>query len=178
MYGVISVHYTRNPKRGRTMFLLSIKAGLRAKEIAGLTWSMVTDAVGAVTDALTLPDDATKGKSGRTVYMHPDLKEALETLHAVSPDPRPDWPVLYSMRNQGLSDRAVALWFLRLYRDLGMEGCSSHFGRRTFITRGSCPVIISAPPGLGSGATHESTRYDPSTPKPLLGSDDEHRYRL
>ena len=30
------------------MFLLSMKAGLRAKEMASLTWAMVTDAAGQV----------------------------------------------------------------------------------------------------------------------------------
>ena len=35
---------TRHPERDRVTFLLSLKAGLRAKEIASLQWSMVTDA--------------------------------------------------------------------------------------------------------------------------------------
>jgi len=39
---------TRYPLRDTAMFLLSVKAGLRAKEIAALTWSMVTDAEGQV----------------------------------------------------------------------------------------------------------------------------------
>ncbi len=34
---------SRYPERNRAMFLLSVKAGLRAKEIAALEWSMVTD---------------------------------------------------------------------------------------------------------------------------------------
>ena len=37
---------TRYPTRNLAIFLLSIKAGLRAKEIASLTWDMVTDAEG------------------------------------------------------------------------------------------------------------------------------------
>jgi integrase len=37
---------TRYPARDRVMFLLSMKAGLRAKEMASLTWAMVTDAAG------------------------------------------------------------------------------------------------------------------------------------
>lgn len=134
------LRYTRNPDRDRALFLLSIKAGLRAKEIAALTWGMVTDATSAVADAMALPDTASKGKSGRTVYLHPDLKEALEMLHTVSPDRRPDWPVIYSMRNKGLSAHGVQQWFARLYDTLGMDGCSSHSGRRTFITRAAKEV--------------------------------------
>lgn len=126
---------TRNPERDRAMFLLSIKAGLRVGEIANLTWSMVTDATGNVGEAIELPNIASKGKSGRTVYMHPDLKDALEHLHQVSPRTDADWLVIYSMRNKDMSPASAREWFLRLYRNLGMEGCSSHSGRRTFITR-------------------------------------------
>ena len=40
---LLHLEQTRNPVRNRLIFLLSIKAGLRAKEIAELTWRMVTD---------------------------------------------------------------------------------------------------------------------------------------
>ena len=45
---------TRYPARNLAIFLLSIKAGLRAKEIASLTWDMVTDAEGNLGSALHL----------------------------------------------------------------------------------------------------------------------------
>jgi hypothetical protein len=45
---------TRHPTRDRTLFLLSIKAGLRAKEISSLTWDMVTHADGQVGDSIAL----------------------------------------------------------------------------------------------------------------------------
>ena len=44
----------RYPERDRVMVLLSVKGGLRAKEIAMVTWGMVTDAEGNVGDALHL----------------------------------------------------------------------------------------------------------------------------
>jgi integrase/recombinase XerD len=44
---------TRYPDRDRVIFLLSLKAGMRAKEVAALTWSMVTDADGQVGDTIT-----------------------------------------------------------------------------------------------------------------------------
>jgi integrase len=30
---------------------------------------------------------------------------------------------------------SIVIWFSRRYSELGLEGCSSHSGRRTFITR-------------------------------------------
>src|SRR5712692_895407 len=64
---------TRYPARDRVLFLLSIKAGLRAKEIASLTWAMVTDAAGQVAETIHLENRASKGKTGgRTIPMHPD----------------------------------------------------------------------------------------------------------
>jgi integrase/recombinase XerD len=126
----------RYPARDRTMFLLSLKAGLRAKEIASVTWGMVTDAEGEIADVIALENRAAKGKSGRVIPMHPDLKTVLIALHRErGKRVRPDLPVIYSERDRGLSPAAVAVWFHRLYSSLGMIGCSSHSGRRTFITR-------------------------------------------
>ncbi len=128
---------TRYPARDRVMFLLSLKAGLRAKEIASLTWAMVTDAEGQVDDALHLINQASKGKGGgRTIPLHRGLRDALQALHAAQEEvPLPHRPVLCSERGGRLSAATVQAWFQRLYTTLGLTGCSSHSGRRTFITR-------------------------------------------
>src|SRR6266853_806848 len=128
---------TRYPLRDRVMFLLSLKAGLRAKELASLIWAMVTDAAGQVTEVMHVPNRASKGKTGgRTIPLHPDLQAALVTLQATRGDmAAPDRPLLFSERGGGLSPATVRLWFHRLYTSLKMDGCSSHSGRRTFITR-------------------------------------------
>jgi integrase/recombinase XerD len=55
---------TRYPARDRVMFLLSMKAGLRAKAMASLTWAMVTDAQGQVAEVLHVPNRASKGNTG------------------------------------------------------------------------------------------------------------------
>src|SRR6266436_7775975 len=68
---------TRYPTRDRVLFLLSMKAGLRAKEIASLTWAMVTDAEGQIAEAIQLQNRASKGTTGgRTIPMHPDVHMA------------------------------------------------------------------------------------------------------
>ena len=54
----------RYPLRDRVMFILSMKAGMRAMEIASITWGMVTDAEGEIADVIALENRASKGKGG------------------------------------------------------------------------------------------------------------------
>jgi len=72
------------PARDRVMILLSVKAGLRAYEIAGLEWSMVLDARGKVGDILAIHDAIAKKRGGRRIPMHRDLRSALRRLLRIS----------------------------------------------------------------------------------------------
>ena len=113
------------------IFLLSIKAGLRAKEIASLTWDMVTDAEGNLGSALHLRDEASKGSSGRVIPLNKDLTSALQKLH----DERDSSAyVITTERAERTSAAAIVNLFAQWYRMTGLKGCSSHSGRRTFIT--------------------------------------------
>lgn len=129
----------RYPERDRVMVQLSHKAGMRAIEIAAVTWSMLVDATGELGDAIHLPNVASKGgrdgKGGRSIPMHPDLRSALEQLRATLTTWSPDDRVIHSERGRGMGARAIAVWFFRIYSAIGFEGASSHSGRRTFITR-------------------------------------------
>ncbi|HVB78977.1 MAG TPA: site-specific integrase [Candidatus Binataceae bacterium] len=128
-----SVDNHRYPARGRAIILLSAKAGLRAGEIAKLTWPMVLDSQGRISGFIELHDAAAKKRSGRTIPLHPQLKRAFQLLHKV--DGRPvDGPLIRSERGRALRAGSVVNWFARLYLDLGYQGCSSHSGRRTFVT--------------------------------------------
>src|SRR6516164_465869 len=125
----------RYPERDRVMIMLSVRAGLRAKEIAMATWAMVTDAEGKVGDALHLSNGASKGKKGgRTVPLNKELRSALVALKATRNVEAGD-RIIHSERDLGMSAGAVQVWFHRLYKELGFEGGSSHSGRRTFVTR-------------------------------------------
>ena len=69
------------------------------------------------------------------------LRAALVALHHLRGDEiYPDRPVIGSERGGHLTASSVTKWFFHLYRDLGMTGCSSHSGRRTFITRAARKV--------------------------------------
>jgi integrase/recombinase XerD len=63
-----------------------------------------------------------------------ELKQKLISLHTASGKPR-GGPVICSQRGGHMRPRSVVNWFRSAYHDLGLDGCSSHSGRRTFITR-------------------------------------------
>jgi integrase/recombinase XerD len=125
----------RNATRDRAMLLLSIKAGLRAGEIAALTWRMVLDAQGEVARFIELHDIAAKKGSGRTVPMHPLLRNTLLRLRRYAAAAGATDPVIRSERGKPLRASSVVNWFAAIYRAAGLDGCSSHSGRRTFITK-------------------------------------------
>ncbi len=127
-------HHTQHPLRNRVMLLLSHKAGLRAKEISALQWTMVIDGKGNILDVLERPDSATKGNSGRTIPLHRELHAALTLLNCRQ-QPQVKDPIIQSSRNGPMTPASVVSWFWYLYRRLGFYRCSSHSGRRTFITK-------------------------------------------
>ena len=118
------------PPRNRVVVLLSFKAGLRAKEIACLTWGMLTDTEGNLGDAIALSNGATKGKSGRVIPLHSDLKDALVTLHEVEMGKGRVAPDAFVVTlKKGSSDavtrsNSVQFLFKDWYSKLGFKGSS------------------------------------------------------
>jgi integrase/recombinase XerD len=123
---------TRYPERNRLIFLLSAKAGLRAKEVARLTWYMTNDSQGNIAHVISLQDVASKGRSGRHVPLNDEVREALIAYRQTVPHAGPH--VICTERSLETSAQAIVNMFQRWYRHLGFVGCSSHSGRRTFIT--------------------------------------------
>jgi integrase/recombinase XerD len=123
---------TRHPLRNRAIVLLSTKAGLRAGEIANLTWPMVTDPTGDIGTIIALEDRVAKKKSGRVIPLHSALRDALVTLRNTTGG---DGPVIRSERGTAMTPPSIVNWFTIAYRAIGVTGCSSHSGRRTFVTR-------------------------------------------
>jgi len=63
-----------------------------------------------------------------------DLKNALTALHAAQHRGGPSRFVVTTERATATSPQAIVNLFARWFRALGCYGCSSHSGRRTFIT--------------------------------------------
>ena len=123
---------TRHPLRNRVIVLLAAKAGLRAVEIANLTWDMVLDPTGDVGSVIELRDAAAKNGSGRLIPAHPDLRQALAAHRRLSTG---IGPIIQSERGGPMTPLSIVVWFNRAFHNIGLHGCSSHSGRRTFITR-------------------------------------------
>ena len=134
---------SRHPHRNKVIVLLSVRAGLRASEIARLEWSMITDARGRVGQLIELPGRIVKYGMARRVPLHPELRAALVALKRLMPANRCSGPVVASERRgagddaspQPMKPKAIVNWFATACREAGLEGCSSHSGRRTFVTR-------------------------------------------
>jgi len=119
------------PRRDRVIVLLSAKAGLRACEIARLDWSMVLDARGEIGLILCIEDRIAKKRNGRRIPLHPELRQALRRLKA---EQGGVGAVIPSQRGGHMQPNSIVNWFVALFRMLELNGCSSHSGRRTFIT--------------------------------------------
>lgn len=135
-----SLEKMRYPARYKALFLLSAKAGLRAKEISSVTWAMVTDAEGNLGDVIALENNASKGKGGgRTIPLNKELRAALLALQELE-KPEPDDYIIRSERGSRMTANSIVMWFNRLFDNLAFDGCSSHSGRRTFITNAARKV--------------------------------------
>lgn len=123
-------------ERNRAMVLLSHWAGLRAKEISALRYCDVLTASGQVRDEIHLSAEQTKGRYSRTVYIGGKLQKELAAYVAAVPFKVSD-AVLFSTqksKERGFTPNTLAQFFLLLYRSAGIEGGSSHSGRRSFLT--------------------------------------------
>ena len=123
---------TRHPLRNSVIVLLAAKAGLRVGEIAKLTWDMVLDPTGNISSVIELRDHAAKNGSGRLIPVHSELRQALAAYRGLSTG---SGPVIRSERGGAMTPLSIVVWFNRAFRNVGLHGCSSHSGRRTFITR-------------------------------------------
>jgi len=133
--------------RNRCAVMLSFLAGLRVGEIAQLKMADVFDIDGQLRDQITLKAETTKTKEARTIFVGKRLRTELERYRlsgvmATSADK----PLLATQKRSAFSPNTLCQLFARVYRDAGIDGASSHSGRRSFITKlahaGVSPKVI------------------------------------
>jgi integrase/recombinase XerD len=123
-----------SPEADIVKILLSFMAGLRACEIAGLHISDVTKADGSTADVIQIRPNVTKGGRGREIPMCFELKQAIDRFRAKYPDS--EWLAVSQTHRTVKHQNAdtITVWFRNMFKAAGLEGCSSHSGRRSFIT--------------------------------------------
>jgi len=131
------INSLRYQTRNHTTVALSFYAGLRACEIAALRVGDVFDDAGGVKDTIYLNSAQTKGSDSTTVLVNTKLKRQLEKFakqYPVHMSTRTA-PLLFSAKGGGFSAQTIVNLFKRIYKIAGIEGASSHSGRRQFVTK-------------------------------------------
>ncbi|MCX7144082.1 MAG: site-specific integrase [Proteobacteria bacterium] len=125
----------RYAARDRAMLLMSYWSGMRVGEIAALHIGDVINADRSIKDEIRLTADQTKGNKGRTVLLGDRLRRELSVYVDSLKCLDPDRPFFYSQRQRsGFNANTLCQQFGRLYGRAGLDGATSHSGRRTFIT--------------------------------------------
>jgi integrase/recombinase XerD len=125
----------RYAARDRAMLLMSFWAGMRVGEIAALRIGDVVGADGSIKDEIRLAADQTKGNKGRVVVLGDKLRRELAVYVDSLKNLDPERPLYFSQRQRsGFNANTLCQHFGILYRRAGLNGASSHSGRRTFIT--------------------------------------------
>ena len=126
----------KHAARNRAMLLMTHLAGMRVGEVAALRVDDVIEANGDVRREIRLDADQTKGSHARVVFVGEKLqKELAKYLALYNPADRSQ-KLFYTQKRMksGFDANTLAQHFHHLYRAVGIEGASSHSGRRSFIT--------------------------------------------
>ena len=124
----------KNAERNAAAFALSYYAGMRVGEIASLTIADVQLADGRVKDVIYLSADMTKGNNGREVFLNKTAKRYVADLLKAG-SYKPAYPLIQTMGSRKhFTANSLSIVFRNLYKAAGLDGCSSHTGRRSFCS--------------------------------------------
>ena len=120
--------------RNRLALLLTHWAGMRVGEVASLRWRDVIAADGSIKPEIRLSAEQTKGDQCRTVFLSERLRKEIAAYQRRVGITLSNHPVLRTQKRDGFSANTLAQTINTIYRRAGLDGASSHSGRRSFIT--------------------------------------------
>jgi len=122
--------------RNRAMLLFTHWSGMRVGEVAARRLGDVVDAQGVVRNEIRLDASQTKGKHARVVFVNDKLRKEVSKYLAARPAGDPEQKLFYTQKRmrEGFNANTLCQFFHHLYRTAGIEGASSHSGRRSFAT--------------------------------------------
>ena len=128
------IAFRKHALRNRCMLLITHWAGMRVGEVSALQYSDVQAADGSILAEIRLAADQTKGDKARVVYVAEKLRKELLNYVRTYPQSNPTRPLFYTQKRDHFTANTLAQHFFWLYKAAGLNGASSHTGRRTFIT--------------------------------------------
>jgi len=122
-------------QRNRAMLMMTVAAGLRVSEVAGLTLGDVLDSKGTVRGEVFLAAHRVKHQHARTIYINSRLQQELADYIATRTNKSPDLPLFPTHRGprRHFSPNTLAQHFHWLYKRAGVSNASSHSGRKTIF---------------------------------------------
>ena len=124
----------RYAKRDRCLLLTSFWSGMRVGEIAQLKMRDVVNEDGTIKNEIKLSAHQTKGNTARVVFIPHKLKEEISDYLTTRMIKNPEIPLFHTDDRLGFTPNSLCQWFYWTYKRAGINGASSHSGRKTFLT--------------------------------------------
>ncbi len=141
---LLYINTRKHAARDRAMVLMTHWAGMRIGEVAATKIGDVLALDGTIKNEVNLTAAQTKGKHARTVVLADKLRKELQMylqqrfdtkqLIAVTYTDAMTMPLFATQKRAGFNANTACYHFHMLYKAAGLEGASSHSGRRSFLT--------------------------------------------
>ena len=148
---LLYINTRKHAVRDRAMVLMTYWAGMRIGEVAATKLKDVLANDGKVKHEINLTAEQTKGKYARTVVLadklRNEIKAYLQTrfdtkeLIALTYSDHINQPLFATQKRAGFDNNTACYHFHMLYKAAGLEGASSHSGRRSFLTNLSAKSV-------------------------------------
>jgi len=116
------------------MILMTHWAGMRVGEVAALRLGDVVSRDGGVRSEIRLAAQQTKGRHPRVVFVSERLRREITAYVGKLDASDALLPLFATQKREGFSANTLCGTLNAIYRQAGLDGASSHSGRRSFIT--------------------------------------------
>jgi integrase/recombinase XerD len=122
--------------RNKAMLMTTFLSGMRVGEVSSLRFNDVVDSEGNIRNEIRLTPEMTKGQFARVVFVNDRLRKELQQYVRIYNPVDKNMKFFYSQKkdSDGFNANTLTQHFHFLYKRAGVDGASSHSGRRSFIT--------------------------------------------
>lgn len=128
------VKTTKSATRNRAILLLTHLAGMRIGEVAAVRVCDVLASDGTVREEINLSAAQTKGNQSRSVLLNERMQTELAAYIRTVRVRDPKQALFATQRSAAFSANSLTQVVNGIYQSAGLDGASSHSGRRGFLT--------------------------------------------